>query len=271
MRVTRRAVDAIRFLEEPRGLAFEADLRQVKDARKAWDAWKADGASPKSRGWGRPGIGLLLEPKWVGEKGGSAVHVPVAADRRGVLRLTLEVASKSYCDGLPNPHLWVKVGGKVIDYREVIAPVDQPKKLTYEVQLDDLAVETKGVAIELSGRIEVPYEVKGVENEDKTKPEDKIPGGSGLFRPKYNRKAQPEEQLAPLVALQSIKIETDASAAWPPAEWKLDLGKLEDNQASFEKLLAVWIERAWRRPVAKQEQTRFVDLYAKLRQARRFF
>ena len=49
LQVTRRAVDGIRFLDPPNGKGFSADLRESKDARKAIDAWKADGASGRRR------------------------------------------------------------------------------------------------------------------------------------------------------------------------------------------------------------------------------
>lgn len=267
MEVTRRAVNGIRFLELPSGRVFAADLSDVKDPRKALDAWKADGASPKTRGFAKPGVGLLIEPKWVGEKGGTSVSIPVSGDGRGVLRLKLLVTAQKHFPGLPNPHLWVEVGGKQIDFRELTADGDQPIELVYEIQLDDLAIEPKGVTIELSGRVELPYAVDGFENEDRTKPDDKIPGGSGLFRPVYNRKAPPEEQPVPFVALQRIEVDPDYVAAWPPAKWNVNVGEIKDSNKDADRLLALWIERAWRRPVAASEQARFSALYRQQRQS----
>lgn len=263
MVVSRRAVDAIRFLEPASGKVFSADLRDTKDPRKVLDPWKAEGANPKTRGLAVPGIGLLLEPKWVGEKGGSTLVMPAPENDHGVLRLALTVAQKKYFDGLPNPHLWVKVGGRVIDRREITASADKPVELVYEVQLDDLAIEPKGVTIEISGRVELPYAVKGFENEDRTKPENRIPGGPGLFRPKYNRKSKkPEEIPVPFVVLKSIQVEPNFVAAWPRDG---SLGELTDDEATAERLLSEWMSRAWRRPVSDSESSRFLALYRQLR------
>lgn len=266
MTVARRAVDGIRFLDPPPGKAFSADLRGIKDAKKALESWEDQGASAKTRGTGVPGLGLLLEPKWVGERGGSSVTLPVPADRHGVLRLQLLVSTKKYFPEIPNPHLWVEIGNKVIDRREITATDGQPHELVYEVQLDDLAIEPKGVTIELSGRVEVPYAVKGFANEDKTKPEDKIPGGPGLFRPVYNKKSRkPEEQPVPFVVLHQIEVNTDYVAAWPPERWREAAGPIQNDQESAKRLLGLWIERAWRRPVRGAELERFFALYRYLR------
>lgn len=264
MAVTRRAVEAIRFLEPARGQVFTADLTETKDARQALDSWKADGASPKTRGLAVPGLGLLLEPKWVGERGSTTLVMPTPPDGKGVLRLSLTVASVRFFDGIPNPHLWVSIGGRVIDRREIAADVDEPVRLVYEVQLEDLAVEPKGVTIDLSGRVEIPYAVSGFENEDKTKPEEKVPGGPGLFRPKYDRRSKnPEDYPVPFVVLKSVRVETDYVAVWPPGE---SAGReIADNDSSALRLLSEWMRRAWRRPVADAEKERFFLLFRKLR------
>lgn len=73
MRVTRRAVDGIRFLEPATGKVFSANLREAKDARKALDDWKNNGATGKLQGVGRSGMGLLIEPRAVGERDGLSV------------------------------------------------------------------------------------------------------------------------------------------------------------------------------------------------------
>ncbi len=277
MRVTRRAVDGIRFLEPSSGPVFRADLLETKDARKALDAWKEQGAESKVRGYPVPGVGLHLEPKWLGDRDGLEVYVPAPADGRGLLRLTLVAAVKKYFDGVPNPHLWVKVGGKAVDYREITGTTEQPQELVYVVQLEDVGIGSKGVKIFLASKIEVPYGVKGFENENKSK--EPIPGGQSLFRPMYNRKERsPEKHPAPFVVLRSIQVEPDYVAAWPPVGRALlpvkddseRTGKsahptISDDLSSAKKLLAFWVERAWRRPVSDAEQERFLTLYQKLR------
>ena len=266
LRVSRRAVDAIRFLEPAAGKVFSANLREAKDARKTLDDWKTDGVTVRGAGAGRPGVGLLLEPRAVGERDGLGFSVPVAANRQGVLRLTLVVSALKPMPGLPNPHLWVETSGKDIDFREITGTLDQPQQLVYEVQLDDLAIQAKGLSILLSNKVEIPYAVPGFENEDRSNPKDPPPGGTGLFRPTFDRRAlPPEKQPAPYVVLQRIEIEPNFVASWPPPAWQADVGLLADDQASAERLLALWIERAWRRPASAAERAPFVKLYQQLR------
>jgi mono/diheme cytochrome c family protein len=266
MDVTRRAVDGIRFLEPPTGLVLTADLKDAKDTRKAFDPWKAQGAAGKMGRFTLPGAGALVEPQWLGDRGGDEFTVPAPADGRGVLRLRLTVSAVKHFEGVPNPRLWVEVCGQAVDYREITAAPDEPVELTYEVQLDDLPIGSKGAEIILSNRVEVPYAVAGFENEDKTNPEDEIPGGPGLFRPLYDKKLPPPERPVPFVVLHRIEVEPDYVAAWPPAEWQAELGGIGDDPRSAKRLLGLWIERAWRRPVSEAEQERFFALYTKLRQ-----
>lgn len=266
MRVTRRAVDGIRFLEPATGKVFSADLRQVKDARKAFDHWKNDGAQVKGQGIARPAMGMLLQPRAAGERDTLQFSIPVAANRQGVLRLSLAVSAMKPMDGLPNSRLWVEVGGTDIDFCEITGTLDKPQRLVYEVQLDDLAIQTKGVSIRLSNRVEIPYAVKGFENDDRSNPKDPPPGGTGLFRPAFDRKGlPPEKQPAPFVVLQRIDIEPNFVAAWPPKEWQADVGEIKDHADCAKQLLALWIERAWRRPATEAEREPFLKLYHKLR------
>lgn len=267
MTVTRRAVDAIRFLEPPRDRTLLIDLREVKDTRKAFDAWKEKGATVKGQGPGRPGMGMLIEPKWVGERGGLELFIAPPEHRTAVLRLTLTVAAWKPIEGIPSPRLWVEIGGQDIDYPEITGTVDEPQTLHYEVQLDDLAIGTRGVSIELGNRVELPYAVPGFENEDRSKPDEEIPGGTGLFRPIYDRKKTPhEEQPVPFVVVQQIEVDSDYLVAWPPKSWDAETGELQDELVNAKQLLGLWIERAWRRPVHVVEQARFLALYEELRQ-----
>lgn len=165
--------------------------------------------------------------------------------------------------GIPNPRLWVKIGGKDIDFREIVATFEKPTRLVYEVQLGDLIVQSKGVSIHLSNKVEIPYAVKGYENEDRANPKDKNPppNGTGLFRPLFDRKATPpEKQPAPYLVLQRIEIEPDVTIAWPPEQWQV-----KDDAESAKRLLALWMDRAWRRPVTDAEQAPFLKPYEKLR------
>lgn len=267
--VTRRAVDGLHFLEQPKGKTFAMNFAEVKDVKKALDGWKADGATGKElRGLARPGLGLLIEPRAVGEREEWSVSVPAPASKEGVLRLTLVVSALKPMAGIPNPRLWVRIGGQDLDFREITAPADKPQKLVYEVQLGDLVVQAKGVTIALANKVEVPYAVAGFENEDKTRPDDKnpAPGGTGPFRPQFDRKTlPPEKQPAPHLVLHSINIEPFAGATWPPEEWKANVGEIRDDAPSAKRLLALWMDRAWRRPVTEAEQTPFVKLYEKVR------
>lgn len=270
MEVTRRAVGGIRFLEPSRSTVFTADFREIKDARKALDHWKEAGAYVKPRGHARPGEGVLMDPKWLGDRGDFSFNLPVPANGRGVLRLELTVSvTKGKYDGIPDPHLWVEVGGSVVDRLEITAPSDDPVRLSYAVQIDDLPVEKRGLQVALHNKVEMPYAVEGFENDEKANPDENIPGGStGLFRPKWNkkeRKLTPEEQPYPFIVLQRMEVEMNHAAEWPPQEWKADVGNLSDDTDSAKRLLALWVERAWRRPVGAAEQERFFELYETVR------
>ena len=74
-----------------------------------------------------------------------------------------------------------------------------------------------------------------------------------------------EETPAPFVTLQAIEVEMGYLAV-PPVEWGSDVGELADNDSSAERLLALWMERAWRRPVSSGERKPFFALYRKVRQ-----
>ncbi len=289
LQVTRRAVAGIHFLQPTKGKIFSANFRDVQPVKKGpdpykkiFDDWKEQGAIAKVPGQiaiGRPGVGMLIVPRAVGEQDTFSFTIPTRLDREGVLRLTLDVSAMKPMAGIPNPRLWVKIGGKDIDYREIrvpspLAPLPEgegksaSERLVYEVQLGDLVVQSKGVSVHLSNKVEIPYAVKGYENEDRTNPKDKNPppNGTGLFRPLFDRKTTPpEKQPAPYLVLERIVIEPDVTIAWPPAEWKANVSAIKDDASSAKKLLAIWIDRAWRRPVTETEQAPFLKLYEKLR------
>jgi mono/diheme cytochrome c family protein len=267
MRVTRRAVEGLRFLEPSHGKIIKADVREAKDVRKVFDPWKNDGITPGETGdvVTKPGTGWLLKPKWLGDRGGFQIRLPAPENRGGILRLRFVVAAYKSVAGVPNPHLWIDVGNRELAQLEISNPTDQPRTLEYQVQLSDINIEPKGLSIRLCTRVEMPYAVAGFENEEKTKPGETIPGGTGLWRPLFDQKTTPPaEQPVPFVVLQEFEIETDYQAAWPPSDWKLNLPEITADRASAAKLLAVWCERAWRRPVAAAELERYLRLYDQL-------
>lgn len=268
MEVTRRSVQGIRFLGPAPGKVLTADLRDVKDLRKAFDSWTAQGANVKPRGIVQPGVGVLIEPKWLGDRDGFSFHLPPPPGGRGLLRLKLVVSMrKGDFKGIPNPHLWVEVGGNIIDYREMTGTTLEPHELIYEVQVEDLAIDSKGLGVTLYNKVEMPYAVAGFANEDRNRPGEEIPGGTGLFRPAFDRKLRlpPEKQPVPFVVLHHMEVTLNHVAAWPPAEWMAEVGEIGDNEESARRLLALWMNRAWRRPASVTEQQRFFVLYQKVR------
>ncbi len=267
--VTRRAVEGVRFIEPNDNKVLVANLQESKDIRKTLDALKTDGLTYKMQGVPKTGMGLLIEPRAVGEREESSFSLPIPSNRQSILRVTLLVSAYKPLEKIPSPHLWVRIGGKDLDFREVTGTLEKPQKLVYEVHLGDLAIN-KGISITLANRVEIPYSVEGFENEDKTNPKDTnpAPGGTGLFRPAFDRKTTPvDKQPVPFIALQSIEMETLQVIAWPPQEWKANLGELKDNPESAKRLLDLWIERAWRRPVSEPEKVPFIKLYEKQRKA----
>lgn len=268
MQVARRAVEGIRFLGPAPGRALSADLGALKDVRKALEGWKAEGVTWKLGGSGLPGTGLPLPPQWVGDRTENSLYVAPPAHGGGILRLKVAVSVRKSDAGIPNPHLWVEIGGKAVDYHEVTAAAEKPQELVYEAQIEDLAVEPRGIGIALGCKVEVPYAVAGFENEDRSRPDQPpVPGGTGLFRPAFDRKKlSPERQPVPFVVLHSVEVDPNYVAAWPPAEWRVDLGRIGDDPDSAERLLRLWTDRAYRRPSTREEREPVVGLYRKQRE-----
>jgi hypothetical protein len=67
------------------------------------------------------------------------------------------------------------------------------------------------------------------------------------------------------VVVHDIAVEPDAQTAWPPAGWKADVGEVKDDTGSAKRLLALWTDRAWRRPTTAGEREPFLKLYKKVR------
>lgn len=265
MVVTRRAVDAIRFLEPPPGEVVRANLVNVEgDPRQPFNVLaERDIVFEKPPTTFRPGLGLLMEPKWPRDGSNSLFRVSAPPAKAGVMRMKFSVSSYSGYPDLPNPILWVEAGGRVLDRREITGPVD----LEYHVQFEDALLSSKGrLGVSLTPRVELAYRVPGFENEDRSKP-GQFPGGAGLFRPVWSRGVQkePEQQPRPFLVLKQLELEPHYVAAWPPKEWDVDLGEISDSLPSAEKLLSLWIDRAYRRPVTDAEQKPFLAFYRRLR------
>ena len=267
MEVTRRAVEGIRFLEPARGTNWVSDLRNIKDPRRTLDDWKKTGGYFKARGVNHSD-GLLMAATWLGTRDGNTFALWPPADGKGVLRIRMEVSTyEGNVKDLPHAHLWVNAGRRLIGTPEIVAAPGKPQELVYHVQVDDLPLSKRGVEVKLQPMVEMPYAVKGFANEDRSPKDKKIPGGTGLYRPLWDRKKKlpPEELPSPHVALQAIEAEMDYVAPWPPADWQAEVGEIADNDSSADRLLALWMERAWRRPVSSSERRPFLALYKKVR------
>lgn len=263
--VTRRAVEGIRFLEATNEKHWSANLRESKDIRKAFDGWKPDGPTVKVQGIPRPNHGLLIEPRAVGDRDELSFTIP-ATQQDGILRVRVTVSAMKPFANIPAPRLWVRIGGKDLAYEEITGTLEQPQRFVYTIHLADAVVQAKGVTVQFSNKVEIPYSVEGFENEDKSNPKEPPPGGTGLFRPAFDRKAlPPEKQPAPFIVLQEIELDRGVTSIWPPADWQADLGERRDDPATAERLLALWLTRAWRRPTTAAELAPFVKLYTQLR------
>lgn len=267
LEVSRQAVDSIRFREPDRDRRIAIDFREHEftDFRTFVDQhWGQLGIASRSKGLkSHAGIGIFLPTRWTGDRDQTFLTVPVPADGRGTLQLTLRVTGKRPLPGLPVPTLWVKIGGTDVDYRAVD---ERPQILTYAVRMEDQLVEDGLLNVQLTSYVEVPYAVAGFENDDRGKA-DGLPGGLGVYRPKFDRKRlrSAEEQPVPSVIVESLGIDYDHRVLWPPAGWNANLDLIGDDESDARRLLGLWIERAWRRPVADAEVAKFVEFYRELR------
>lgn len=268
LEVTRRAVESIRLLEPARDRTLDIDFREHEftDFRK-WveQRYREDGIFTRSKRLTcKPGTGLYLPTEWSGDRGNSFLALPAPADKRAAMTIKLRVASRRPIPGLPLPILWVKLGGKYVDYQQV---GEEPQTLSYAVRMEDHLIEDGVIKLMLRSVVEMPYAIDGFENDDRSKPEDKIPGGIGVYRPKFDRKKlrTPDEQPVPSIVVESIEIDYDHRAAWPPTAWGAAVGEIADDDPSARRLLGVWVERAWRRPVSDADVDPFFALYRKLR------
>ena len=266
LEVTRRAVESIRFRDPDRGKHLKMNFREHEftDFRK-WieQNYKEQGFSTKSKRLTcRKELGVYLPAEWSGDRGSSFLAIPVPADRNAAMKVRFSVKGMRPLPGLPEPMLWVKIGGKYIDYQPV---TDKSRTLEYVVRIEDCLVEDGVVKIMLRSKVELPYAVEGFENDDRSKPGE-VPGGIGVYRPKYDRKKlrQPEEQPVPATVIEWMEIDYDHQAQWRPREWGLQ-GEIPESDESAKALLKIWMERAFRRPLGSGEEDEYFKLYAKLR------
>ena len=267
LEVTSRAVGGLRFLEPDSAKVFDFDLSKeaFKDVRRALGQYKDQGLVSKG-GAGKwlPDKGVLMNPQTLKDRGGFETGIAPPDSRNGVLRLDLVVSSwkPPAFEGIPDPHLSVEIGGRDLEVRAV---GEKEETRSFEVRLEELITDKDLYIIRLKNLVELPYEVKGFENDDKTKPEENVPGGGGLFRPKYDRRGTaPEESPAPFVVVKRMKITVGATHAWPPTDWGFEPADSADEPGSARRLLALWMERAYRRPIETSEMEPYLELYAKL-------
>ena len=271
MEVTRMAVDALRFLDPDQSQTFTADLDNSKNPSKEFDKWKARGGYGKLRRTMKE-IGAYIEPRWLGDRGGQEFGFQMEhKDKKGVIRTSATVSLyKNKWPEMPDPILWTRFSGRTLGYYPIGNPLGSPRTITFDAQMDEAPLDKKkGLKVTLVNRVEFPYGVKGFANDEKAKPEDKVPGGTtGLYRPYWDKKKQKlraEETPYPYIILHNVEFKVGFQTQWPPDSWEANLGGLTDNDESATKLLGVWMERAWRRPVNVDEQKPFLDFYKKLR------
>ena len=266
LKVTGRAVDSMRFLEPASGSALNIDFRDhdFNDLRKFLQkTLKLDQVSTKSKRLiCKKDVGLFLQTQWSGDRANSLLTCPAPANKEAALKVVMRVRALRPLPQLPYPMLWVSVGGKYVDY---VPLEDTAETLTYVVRMEDQLVEQREIKIMLRAMVEVPYAVDGFENDDRSKPQDDIPGGIGMYRPKFDRKQlrTPDVQPVPSIVVECLEIDHDHRVAWPNQE---TVEKLADDDASAKKLLALWVDKASRRPATEEERLRVFEFYRKLRE-----
>lgn len=264
LEITRRAINGIKFSEQKNVSVNKANFSNIRDVRKSLDHWKMNGLVTQPRGQILKDKGILMTPKWLGDRGDFSVYIPKELQQKGLIRIKLTLSSTSgKFPNIPKPHFWLQVGGSVVDRRVISNTPKEPITLEYQIQIDDLPFEPKGLKIMLHNKVEMPYSVVGFPNDDRSRPNENIPGGTGLFRPKWDRKVLRyfEDQPVPFVVLHSIEVETDYQTSWPPSSWGIELSPELDDEDKAKKLLSLWIQEAWRRPTPEKAINRFFNLY----------
>lgn len=268
LEITRRAVESIRFLEPSAKAILKIDFREheFNDFRSFLQKQlKLKDITTKSKRLiSRKGVGLYLQTQWSGDRGSSLLALPAPATKRAALKVSMRLKANRSFPGIPLPTLWVKIGGKYVDY---VSIGEAPQTLEYAVRMEDQLIEDGTLKIMLRSMVEMPYSVDGFPNDDRSKPEDNIPGGIGMYRPKFDRKKlrTPEVQPVPSLVVEWMEVDYNYSAAWPSENLQGQKQELEDSDESARELLKQWMDRAWRRPTRPEERQRFFELYADLR------
>lgn len=265
LEITRRAVYGLHFTPQNQPLILSKSFHDVKDVRKSLDDWKKHFIDVKPRGLAAKEQGILINPKWLGDRGEFSISVPRILMKSGIVRLKLEISCiKGDYPKIPNPHLWIEVGGDVILRKEISNPPDTPKQVELFVQVSDLPIESKGLKFQIHNKVEMPYKVNGFENDDRSRPDENIPGGTGLFRPKWDRKAirEYQKQPIPFIVLHSIELEPFYQRQWLPDEIGESSEPTEKpSTTKTQSTIQNFMSKAWRQPVSKKQTSRFLELY----------
>ena len=257
--VSRQTVEGIYFKNAPETQSFHADLSSFKDPAKDIYEWRKQGIYMKRPRESVKGLGLLIEPKWLGDRTNSFnINIPVPEDKKGLVRIRFSLSKlDSKFKNLPNPHLWFSVGGQKLKYEEISNSPDQPRHFEFHIDLAQTAVESRGLSVKINNRVEVPYFVDGFENEDRSK--GKVEGGTGPWRPKMDKKLKGRERPAPYLVLHDIKIDVNWKRKWS------DETLQENDTEAARKLIHKFLEKAWRKKVHLDKVEHFLNFYASLR------
>ena len=263
--VTRQAVGGIYFKDKPEIQSFHADLSSFKDPAKDIYEWRKLGIYMKRPRESVKGLGLLIEPKWLGDRTNSFnINVPVPEEKQGLVRVRFSLSKlDSKYKNLPNPHLWFSVGGQKLEYTEISNSPENPRTFEYHIDLAQTAIESRGLSIKINNRVEVPYFVEGFENEDRSK--GKVKGGTGPWRPKMDKKLKGRERPAPYIVLHDIQIDVNWKRKW--TEKTLP----SDDSAAAKMLIAKFLEQAWRKKNASEKVDHFYNFYSDLRSQEKTF
>ena len=256
--VSGQALDGIYFKEKPDIISYQADLSSFKDPAAGIYEWKKLGINMKKPREYIKGLGLLIEPKWLGDRTNSFnIHVPVPEDKKGLVRIRFSLSKlDSSFKNLPNPHLWFSVGGQKLKYEEISNSPDKARSFEFHVDLAHTAVESRGLSIEINNRVEIPYFVEGFENEDRSK--GKVEGGTGPWRPVMDKKLSGRERPAPYIVLHDIQIDVNWKRKWTE-------DSLINEEEAAGKLIHQFMTKAWRKEVEDAKAGHFLNFYQSLR------
>ena len=188
------------FLEPACGTNWVSDLRNIKDPRRTLDDWKKTGGY--FRGANHKD-GLWMEPQ--------------CGFRNGTLSTPADGKAFCACDcWCPPSRVNTMSAARASVGESRSAVVDTP-------EIDALAKQTAGAGVSYSGgrpaagparvdvllqpMVEMPYGVKGFENEDRSPKDKQLPVARDCIGLCDRKKPSPEETPAPFVTLQAIEVE----------------------------------------------------------------